>query len=91
MDPSLWFQWLFPSPGHFLLALGGGVVLLGLIGGLTDSRGSAEAGELPADDLDKASDKPWWKRDEEHAREWNAHKVREQHRIPGNHSHSVTY
>ena len=80
MDLNAWFQWLFPSPGHFLLALGGGVVLLGLIGGLTDSRGSAEAGELPVDDVDKASEKPWWKTDEEHILEWNAHLLREHHR-----------
>jgi hypothetical protein len=86
MDLHAWFQCLFPSPGDLLLALGGVVVLFGLIGGLTDSRGSAGADELPADDVDKASDKPWWKRDEEHTLEWNAHRLREQHRTGASHS-----
>ena len=86
MDLNAWFQWLFPSPGHFLLALGVVVVLLGLIGGLTDSRGFSKEDNSSPDEEGEASSKSRWKREEEHYREWNAHQVREQHRTAGKHS-----
>lgn len=86
MDLNAWFQWLFPSPGHFLLAFGGLIVLLGFIGGLTDSRRVAEAGDWPRDLVDKASGNPWWKREEDPYRDWNAHQVSEQHRTARRHS-----
>jgi hypothetical protein len=83
MDLNAWFHWLFPSPGQFLLALAGLLVLFGLIGGLTDSRALSEPGDAPSDGEDAQSDESWSKRDEEHYREWNAHQVREQHRTAG--------
>jgi len=86
MDLNAWFHWLFPSPGYFLLGLAGLFVLFGLIGGLTDSRAFTEADDLPPDEEDQPSGKPWWKQDEEHYREWNAHQLREQHRTTGKHS-----
>ncbi len=88
MDLNAWFHWLFPSPGYFLLALGGLLVLFGLISGMTDSRAMTDADDPPPDEGDQhqQSNKPWWKRDEEHYREWNAHQVREQHRTAEKHS-----
>jgi hypothetical protein len=84
MDLNAWFHWLFPSPGYFLLALAGLLVLFGLIGGMTDARALSDADNLAPDGEGQQPDKPWWKRDEEHYREWNAHQVREQHRTSGN-------
>jgi len=86
MDLNTWFHWIFPSPGYFLLALAGLVVLFGLIGGLTDSRTFNGADDPPLDAEESYSGKPWWKRDEERYQEWNAHQVREQHRTAGKHS-----
>ncbi len=83
MDLNAWFHWLFPSPGYFLLALVGLLVLFGLISGMTDSRAHSEADNPPSDGEDAQSDKRWSTRDEEHYREWNAHQVREQHRTAG--------
>jgi hypothetical protein len=83
MDLNVWFHWLFPSPGYFLLALAVLLVLFGLISGITDSRALSEADNPPSDGEDGQSAKPWWKRDEEHYRDWNAHQVREQHRNAG--------
>jgi hypothetical protein len=60
-----------------MLALASLFVLFGLIGGITDSRPLFEANS-PRPDED-----PWWRRDAEHYREWNAHQVREQHRTGG--------
>lgn len=86
MDLNTWFHWIFPSPGYFLLALAGLLVLFGLIGGLTDSRTFNGADDPPLDEDEPHSGKPWWKLDEEHYREWNAYQIREQHRIAGKHS-----
>ena len=83
MDLNAWFYWLFPSPGYFLFGLAGLIVLVGLIGGITDSRPLFDADSPPPEEDDRESAKPWWKRDEDHYREWNAHQVREQHRIGG--------
>jgi hypothetical protein len=81
MDLNAWFHWLFPSPGYFLLAVAGLLVLLGLIGGLTDSRVSLETDPLPPDEEDGSSIRPWWKRDEERRdREWNDQQARERRR-----------
>ncbi|MCC6611677.1 MAG: hypothetical protein IT515_18645 [Burkholderiales bacterium] len=84
MDLNAWFHWLFPSPGYFLLALAGLLVLFGLIGGLTDSRVFTEADPPPPDEEDRPSSRPWWTRDEEHYREWNEHQARERRRTAGN-------
>ena len=86
MDLNILFHWIFPSPGYFLLVLVGLIVLCGLIGGLTDSRTFNGAEDPPLDDEEPNSGKPWWKRDEEHYRDWNAYQVREQHRTAGKHS-----
>jgi hypothetical protein len=86
MDPNDWFHWLFPSPGYFLLALAGFLVLFGLVGGLTHSRTVDEADNPPPDEEAQPSSNSWWKRDEEHYQEWNAYQVREQHRTAGKHS-----
>lgn len=80
MDLNAWFHWLFPSPGYFVLALAGLLVLFGLVGGLTHSRTVGEANNSGPDEEEPHSGKPWWKRDEEHYGEWNAYQVREQHR-----------
>jgi hypothetical protein len=81
----LLFHWLFPSPEHFILAAVGIFVLIGLIGGLTDSQASADADPLLPDDKDESAHKTWWMRNEEHYREWHAHRVREQHRTADKH------
>ena len=83
---NTWFHWVFPSPGYFLLALVGLIVLFGLIGGLTDSRTFNGAVDQPLGEEEPHLGKPWWSRDEEHYREWTAHQVREQHRKAGEHS-----
>ena len=83
MDLNAWFHWLFPSPGYFLLALAGLLVLFGLIGGMTDSRAFTDADGPPPGEKDEPSNKAWSQREEEHYREWNAHQVREQHRTAG--------
>lgn len=80
MDLNSWFQWVFASPGYFLLALVGLIVLFGLIGGLTDSRTLNEADDSPRGEGESYSDEAWWNRDEEQYREWAAYQVREQHR-----------
>ena len=80
MDLSTWFQWVFASPGYFLSALAGLIVLFGLIGGLTDSRTFNVADDPSLGEKDRSSGQPWWTRDEGHYREWSAHQVREQHR-----------
>ena len=84
MDLNTWFHWVFASPGYFLLTLIGLLALAGLIGGLTDARTFGETGSSHPDEGDPSPGTPWWKRDEEHYREWSAHKVREQHRTAGN-------
>jgi hypothetical protein len=71
MDLSTWFHWIFPSPGYLLLALAGLLVLIGLIGGLTDTRKLGDAHNSPPDAGEPQSGMPWWNRDEEHYREWN--------------------
>ncbi len=86
MDLNTWFHWIFPSPGYFLLALAGLLVLFGLIGGLSDSQCFGETDTPPPDDKEPRSGKPWWQREEEHYRECTAYQVREQHRIGGKHS-----
>ena len=80
---NVWFHWLFSSPGYFLLGLIGLLVLFGLIGGMTHSHSFAEADDAPSDEGGRRSGNPWWKRDEQHNQEWNAHQVREQHRMAG--------
>jgi hypothetical protein len=85
MDLNGWFHWLFPSPEYFLLALVGLFVLFGLIAGATDSREVPEANDAAPGEEDAPSGKPWWKRVEEHRREWNAYQVREQHRTARKH------
>jgi hypothetical protein len=60
-------------------------VLFGLVGGLTDSRSQREADTMPSDGEDAPLAKPWWKLDEEHYGNWNAHQLREQHRIGWKH------
>jgi hypothetical protein len=86
MDLNSWFHWLFPSPGYFLLALAGLLVLFGLLGGVADPRKFNGADDPALDEDEPHSSKPWWTRDEEHYREWNAHQVREQHRTAARHS-----
>ena len=80
MDLSAWFHWVFASPGYFLLALVGLIVLFGLIGGLTDSRRLNGADDPSLGEEEPHSGKPWRNRDEEHYREWAAYQVREAHR-----------
>ena len=80
MDLNSWFHWLFPSPGYFLLALVGLLVLFGLVGGLTDTRKARDAHDSSPDEGEPEPGIPWWTRDELHYREWNAYQVREQHR-----------
>lgn len=80
MDLNTWFHWVFASPGYFLLALVGLIVLFGLIGGLTDSRAFNGV-----DDPSLGEEEPRWgkdgrTRDDGHYREWAAYQVREQHR-----------
>jgi hypothetical protein len=86
MDLSTWFHWMFPSPGYLLLALAGLLVFFGLIGGLTDTRKFGDAHNPASGEDEPHSRKAWWQQDEEHYREWNAHQVREHHRIAGKHS-----
>lgn len=86
MDLNTWFHWVFSSPGYFLLALVGLIVLFGLIGGLTDSRAFNGADDLSLGEEEPLTGKPWWNRDEEHYQDWNAYQVREQHRTAGKHS-----
>ena len=86
MDLHTWFHWVFPSPGYFLLALVGLIVLFGLIGGLTDTRKLGDAHNSAPDEGEPQSGMPCWNRNEEHYREWNAYQVREQHRTAGKHS-----
>ena len=86
MDLITWFHWVFASPGYFLLTLAGLIVLIGLIGGLTDSRTFNEADAASLDEEEPPSGKPWWTRDEEHYREWSAFQVREAHREANSHA-----
>lgn len=86
MDLNSWFQSVFDSPGHFLLALVGLIVLVGLIGGLTDSRQLGDPANALAGEDEPRSGKPWWKLEEEHYCEWDAQLLREQHRDPKNRS-----
>jgi hypothetical protein len=86
MDLNILFHWIFPSPGYFLLTLAGLLVLFGLIGGLTDTRKLGDAHNSPPDEGKPQSGMPGWRRDDEAYREWNAHQVREHHRIAGKHS-----
>jgi hypothetical protein len=80
MDLSAWFHWVFASPGYFLLALVGLIVLFGLIGGLTDSRTFNGADDSSLGEEEPHSGKPWWRQEEQHYREWNAYQVRERDR-----------
>jgi hypothetical protein len=82
---NMLFHWLFPSPEYFLLAAAGLCVLFGLIGGLTDSRASADAEPLLPNEKDESAHKTWRMRNEEHYRAWHAHQVREQHRTADKH------
>lgn len=86
MDLNTWFHSIFPSPGYFLLALVGLLVLFGLIGGLSDLQHFRETDAQSSDDEEPHSGDAWWMRDEEQYREWNAHQVREQHRVAAKHS-----
>jgi len=82
---SIWFHRLFPSPEYFLLAAAALFVLFGLIGGLTNSRASAEADLMLPDDRDESALKTWRMQNEDHYREWHAHQVREEHRTADKH------
>ena len=86
MDLNTWFHWVLPSPGYFLLALVGLVVLVGLVGGLTDTRKAGDTHDSSPDEGESQSGTRWWNRDEEQYREWNAYQVREQHRTAGKRS-----
>jgi hypothetical protein len=80
---NVWFHWLFSSPGYFLLGLISLLVLFGLVGGITHPQSSAEGSDHPRDEEDQQSGDPWRKRNEQHYQDWNAHQVREQHRLAG--------
>ena len=62
------------------------LVLFGMFGGRIDPYTFNGADDPPLDDEEPHPGKPWWTRDEEHYREWNAHQVHKHHRIAGKHS-----
>ena len=84
MDLSTWFNWIFASPGYFLLVLVGLFVLVGLICGVTDSRTFDRTDDPSLREDESPSGKPWWKRDEEQHREWAANQIVDQHRCAKN-------
>jgi hypothetical protein len=75
------FHWLVSSPGYFFLGLIALVGLFGMIGGINWSRSFPDSADRRLDEEDLASIELWWKRDERNYEDWNAHQVREQHRI----------
>ena len=78
---NLWFHWLFSSPGYFLLALVGLLVCFGFIGGATHSQSAAETCDSYRDEGDQRVQDLGQSREDQHYQEWNAHQVRERHRI----------
>ena len=83
MDLNALFHWLLPSPGYLLLALAGSLVFVGLVVGLIDSRVHTEVDASSPEQERRPLTNGWWKRDEEHYREWNDHQARELHRSVG--------
>ena len=78
---NIWFHLLFSSPEYLLLGLIALLGLLGLIGGISDPGPFSDAADRPLDGKDQASVNTWWERDAQHYKDWNAHQVREEHRI----------